>query len=244
MSLLDDHWERVSPRQGRERIRCFCSQRSFFKTHIPNHVRTARHRSYMAAWRRSVRTESVTPDIIIMLDTKVSSVLEHIIKMNNGPLLRKFIDVSGIDVNAVFPTGYPLIVFASRVNAVESVRELIDMGADINRTGRVSAIFCAVENNNIEMIQTLLEHGADSTIAPKDGMNALTLAQLISPTYIFTILKRSRLISKQEEARDCDICYESRTSFWKCPRCVHSHCNGCHVKLIASTCPGCRLEFE
>ena len=244
MSLIDNHWEYVSPRDGRSRVRCFCSNRSFFKTHISKHVQTKGHKSYVSAWMRSMRTEQVVPANQVVLSGVLSVVAKYMIAMNNGPLLRKFIKVSFIDVDAILSSGEPLIVFASSSNAQDAIRELIDMGADVNRMEKEPALLCAIRNENIETITMLLSNGADVNIALAGNISPLMFANQYSPSPIEDLILRATFFAKHKESRDCDICYESRTSFWKCPQCVHSHCTDCHFKLRALTCPGCRLEFK
>jgi ankyrin repeat protein len=57
-------------------------------------------------------------------------------------------------------------------------KQLLAAGADVNLQddGGCTALFCAVQNQNIDMIEHLLKNGADVNIKDKKGAFALTYA--------------------------------------------------------------------
>ena len=77
----------------------------------------------------------------------------------------------------------------------ESVRELINQGADINRrddSGRTALMF-AVVNRHYETMKLLLEHGADVNARSKQGGTALMgAAMAAAPTRSAVPFRRMR----------------------------------------------------
>ncbi len=74
--------------------------------------------------------------------------------------------------------GLTPLVFAARIGDLESVRVLLEAGADINQVTEYdwTALLAAVNNRYYQLAHYLLEHGADPNIANKGGWNALYLA--------------------------------------------------------------------
>ena len=71
--------------------------------------------------------------------------------------------------------GHTSLMRAALDGNTESVRELINQGADINRrddSGRTALMF-AVVNRHYETMKVLLEHGADVNARSKQGGTAL-----------------------------------------------------------------------
>ena len=71
--------------------------------------------------------------------------------------------------------GHTLLMRAALDGNTESVRELINQGANINRrddSGRTALMF-AVVNRHYETMKLLLEHGADVNARSKQGGTAL-----------------------------------------------------------------------
>ena len=71
--------------------------------------------------------------------------------------------------------GHTALMRAALDGNTESVRELINQGADINRrddSGRTALMF-AVVNRHYETMKLLLEHGADVNARSKQGGTAL-----------------------------------------------------------------------
>ncbi len=71
--------------------------------------------------------------------------------------------------------GHTPLMRAALDGNTESVRELINQGADINRrddSGRTALMF-AVVNRHYETMKVLLEHGADVNARSKQGGTAL-----------------------------------------------------------------------
>lgn len=42
----------------------------------------------------------------------------------------------------------------------------------------------------------------------------------------------------------CDICYEEKMDFWKCPQCKNEHCLECRSNIENRKCPFCRYSSE
>ncbi|MEQ1870539.1 MAG: ankyrin repeat domain-containing protein [Vicinamibacterales bacterium] len=69
--------------------------------------------------------------------------------------------------NGLSPNGFTALLFAARVGHLESVRILLDAGADPNdtTTDRMSALVLATYRANLPVAQLLLERGADPNAA-------------------------------------------------------------------------------
>jgi ankyrin repeat protein len=70
------------------------------------------------------------------------------------------------------------LVYAARANDIDSVKALLDAGADINQTTGYgwSPLLVATQNRYYKMGAYLLEHGADVNLANKGGWTPLYLA--------------------------------------------------------------------
>ncbi len=74
--------------------------------------------------------------------------------------------------------GVTPLVFAARQGDIESVKVLLEHGAEVNgqTEGGWTALLAAVQNRNYKLAQLLLEHGADPKIQNKGGWSPLYLA--------------------------------------------------------------------
>jgi ankyrin repeat protein len=74
--------------------------------------------------------------------------------------------------------GLTPLIFASREGDVESVKALLDAGADVNQTSEYgwTPLLTAVNNRHWKLGQLLIERGADTNIANKGGWTPLYLA--------------------------------------------------------------------
>ena len=68
---------------------------------------------------------------------------------------------------------------AAAGDSTESVRLLVDAGADVNATqpGGFTALMAAAQHGNVEMLELLLERGADASLATDDGRTAAAYAR-------------------------------------------------------------------
>ncbi|MBO5125406.1 MAG: ankyrin repeat domain-containing protein [Spirochaetaceae bacterium] len=89
-----------------------------------------------------------------------------------------FID-AGIDVNSRDAAGTPMICIAARHNRREMIERLLVLGADINAVSKdrgYSAVMDAVWKSNTEIVEFLVEKGANLGYISRDGQPVLVLA--------------------------------------------------------------------
>jgi ankyrin repeat protein len=74
--------------------------------------------------------------------------------------------------------GMTSLMFAARENGLESVRILVEKGADVNSTLQdgTTALLMAIFNGHFEVANFLLSHGANPDLTDKDGKAALYAA--------------------------------------------------------------------
>jgi len=74
--------------------------------------------------------------------------------------------------------GLTPLLFAARQGSLESVRMLVEVGADLNLTDPegTSAVVSAIINGHYDVAALLLDKGADPNLADKDGRTALFAA--------------------------------------------------------------------
>lgn len=89
-----------------------------------------------------------------------------------------FID-AGIDVNSRDAAGTPMICIAARHNRRDMIEKLLGLGADINAVSKdrgYSAVMDAVWKSNTEIVEYLVEKGANLGYISRDGQPVLVLA--------------------------------------------------------------------
>ena len=87
-------------------------------------------------------------------------------------------EAGGAGRNAEDRGGLTALVFAARQGDLESVRVLLEAGADVNQTTEYgwTALLVATQNRYYRLGKFLLEHGADPNIANKGGWTPLYIA--------------------------------------------------------------------
>jgi hypothetical protein len=105
----------------------------------------------------------------------------------DGPAIREIVK-RGCDPNAAYgPLNWTPLMHAISRNQIESVKALLDSGADVNRTGdfeteprtkqlRVTPLMMASGYGYTPIVELLLHRGADPTPADGDGNRALDYA--------------------------------------------------------------------
>ncbi|PAA61004.1 hypothetical protein BOX15_Mlig022265g5 [Macrostomum lignano] len=99
-------------------------------------------------------------------------------KENLSRRLRDLID-TGVDPNYENKNGETAVWFASRNVCLDCLRVLIEKKANLDaqlRNGNVTGLWIAAANGHIEVIQTLLDGGADPEIPDSRGVTALWTA--------------------------------------------------------------------
>src|SRR5262249_37735189 len=93
--------------------------------------------------------------------------------------------VGGIDRQYLFPElvgyqgGISALHFAARQGSVDSVRALLDAGADLNQRSngdRITPIIVATMNGHFDLANLMLERGADPNLAEDNGVTPLYAA--------------------------------------------------------------------
>jgi len=82
----------------------------------------------------------------------------------------------GADVNAVDPSGFTALVYASGGNS-EAVSILLNAGARVNTSAGGEALITAAASGKSVNLQLLLKAGADPNYRDKDGATALSVAR-------------------------------------------------------------------
>jgi hypothetical protein len=105
----------------------------------------------------------------------------------DAPAIRALVK-RGCDPNAAYgPFNWTPLMHAISRNQIESVKALLDSGADVNKTGdyeseprtkqlRVTPLMIAAGYGYTPIVELLLRHGADPATADGDGNRALDYA--------------------------------------------------------------------
>ena len=86
-----------------------------------------------------------------------------------------------------------ILMIVSSVGALDSVKFLLDNGADPNiqaDDGRTALMRAAV-NGKLDVVTMLIDHGADSNFENEDGHTALFMARRKGHTAVVTLLEES-----------------------------------------------------
>lgn len=100
------------------------------------------------------------------------------IAKNNVEVCNLFLE-AGMDINSRDSAGTPPICAAARSGKKEMVEWLINKGADVDAVSKdrgYSAVMDAVWKADVDMVTTLIKHGANLNFISRDGQNSLILA--------------------------------------------------------------------
>jgi len=87
---------------------------------------------------------------------------------------------AGADVNAKDSGGQAALLYASKRSFNETAAFLLENGAEVNVQSKkkgITALMLAAVWDNVELVQLLLEHGADPNLRDSSGRTAKLLAQ-------------------------------------------------------------------
>ena len=99
---------------------------------------------------------------------------------------------AGADVNALDIGGNSALMFASTGPFLEAVTLLLDAGAEVNVVDSIehfTPLMMAAAEGQVEIVNALLEKGADPTLKDKDGDTALSFAVQKGHDEVAEILK-------------------------------------------------------
>ena len=115
-----------------------------------------------------------------------------ILAANNGHTsVVEFLFDHGADLNARDSDGQSALIYASRRSFNETAAFLLNNGADVNYQSRkkgVTALMIAAGGDNEELVQMLLEHGADASLTNTFGQTAKFLAQEMGNADVVALL--------------------------------------------------------
>ncbi len=100
---------------------------------------------------------------------------------------------AGADPNRAAADGRKPLMLASRVGLDESVRTLLDKGADVNGRNKQdgsTALMWAANNGHKRLVDLLIERGADPSLTAKDGWTAGEAARMAGHVDIADKLER------------------------------------------------------
>jgi ankyrin repeat protein len=103
----------------------------------------------------------------------------------------EFLVGKGADVNARDSDGQSPLLLASKRSFNETAKYLIENGADVNaqtKKKRVSSLMLAAVWDNVELVQLLLDHGADPSLTDVFGRTPKLLAEKKGNTAVVALL--------------------------------------------------------
>ena len=118
---------------------------------------------------------------------------ELLLAARNGNVVRVIQSLDlGADVNAQSENnGYTPLIWASSRGHTETVRLLLEAGADVNLTANdgQTALMRAADYGHAEVVELLLKSGADVNAQNENGITAMKLATLKGHTQIILLLQ-------------------------------------------------------
>ena len=137
------------------------------------------HLAAMNGGEASIRTlVKAGAEIDATTDLKMTPLLGALVtgSPQNGLVLIEL----GADVNLANLAGAAPLHFAASQGNLELVKALVDQGADVNlqtKTNGGTALSAAADADSKEVIEYLLQHGADKTIKDRSGKTPVTYAK-------------------------------------------------------------------
>ena len=116
-----------------------------------------------------------------------------VINTNKYPELIKDIYLYKDIINEKNDLGWTALILACRNSSIETIKQLLDNGADVNLrcNGGWNALMVSCNNNNFNTTKLLLDYGADVNIKDTYGQNAY----MLSPTEKIKQLKKISICS-------------------------------------------------
>lgn len=122
-------------------------------------------------------------------DKNLNSII-NLVENEDIESLQKIID-SGIEFDIAIKDSYTPLLYAAQKGKYESLQVLINAGADINfqcTADGMTALHWACLNSDVEMVEVLLENGADPTL--KDGYGRTPMVWAKKNQKIIKIFKK------------------------------------------------------
>jgi len=124
--------------------------------------------------------------LVTMQDKSKETLLHKACQTNNQACVLFLLD-NGAQVNALDDNGYTALDDAARTGNLDAVKLLVKHNADVNLNHRntrasfkLSPLFHAITSNHHEIVQFLLDNGANANIKTSWGLTPLTCAKIIS----------------------------------------------------------------
>ena len=130
---------------------------------------------------------------LLLLITGCATPLINAAKSNNITELENLLN-NGVNVNEEWLAGSTALYEAVRVNSsIETVRFLLDKGADVNKgmSNGWRPIHLAVDNSNARMVKLLLDNGADVTVRNPFDQTPLKIAEKKGYSVIARMLRET-----------------------------------------------------
>ena len=111
----------------------------------------------------------------------------------NGDIVKVLLD-HGVDVNTKDSQGNTALAAAGAGNNISSARTLIAYGADINsNVCGFTALWCSIQNQNVQLQQLLLRHHANPFIQTPEGETPISLAKRLRFTTALRIFQQLKV---------------------------------------------------
>ena len=110
----------------------------------------------------------------------------------NVAVVKKYLDSGAVKPNDTFFAWSPLLSAAVK-HQTEIVKLLIDRGADLNYKHpitKMTAVAHATYDNDLQLLELLLQKGADPNIKMKGGVSVLRMADDMGRTQAADLLKK------------------------------------------------------